>query len=766
MLVMRRPLAVFFTFALVAGMAPLLPPAVGLVELAAAAAIEPTGVIAYTVSGDAVNDGIDHGPFSYAEVWLVERDGTNRRKVDDGAALSWSPSGRWLLVGKGQRVGGVREYESYGLVAADGTKRELPLISCDQSAPLNLNIFYVAGIEWGPGDTLANAPCPADWTNPFGAPGPNQRAWWQLEWRTLDGIRIRSGSYIAPESGGPCGGPWRIEVHSIPDEPAVLVTEHTNSCHRAYVAPGVGSWDTRNGPLWPSSLEDFEYLIDDTFSALYPRSGGTPIPLNITREWPTTGVCRGQAGPFPDDIASGAEVLVGRGSIYAYQTDPFNTCPPPAGAGSGVVVWTNNGALPYLVATDPGPSRVAGSTTAVQCRAAACQTRLTARVVADGLDVLGDVAFTVSGSLAGTLAVGESITSRVAAGTGSLSLGAITGVSVTAIDCGGVGTANLAQRSVSFPIVSGDTILCTFTVKRDGGPPIDGDDDGDGILNGNDPCPTDATNTCNDPGGDGDGDGIPNGDDPCPTDAANTCNDPGGGGECAPATIEYAASFAGQVWYRAEMTVARCSDGDAVRITQSEAAAELEPNPVIGAFLKLSPLSTRVRPDGIDATVSPAPGGGYDVRASPRFEFCTTIPLAGTALRGLEKSVALLPGPLRRRAVRVAGKAADTASAVALKAIRFAARGAGKRSKFVRIALDQLQDRIKENNELVLRAIANGSASEIANAFELFDTGACVPAWQPDLWLRISPNGDVEDLTALGGSMFIVDRSRFLNPTV
>ena len=55
------------------------------------------------------------------------------------------------------------------------------------------------------------------------------------------------------------------------------------------------------------------------------------------------------------------------------------------------------------------------------------------------------------------------------------------------------------------------------------------DKDGDGILDENDPCPSDPTNSCNDHGGspDSDGDGTPDNRDPCPLDPFNNCTDPG-----------------------------------------------------------------------------------------------------------------------------------------------------------------------------------------------------------------------------------------------
>jgi len=52
------------------------------------------------------------------------------------------------------------------------------------------------------------------------------------------------------------------------------------------------------------------------------------------------------------------------------------------------------------------------------------------------------------------------------------------------------------------------------------------DDDSDGLPNKYDPCPSDATNTCNIQPVvvDNDADGLPDGSDPCPNDPSNTCN--------------------------------------------------------------------------------------------------------------------------------------------------------------------------------------------------------------------------------------------------
>ena len=51
------------------------------------------------------------------------------------------------------------------------------------------------------------------------------------------------------------------------------------------------------------------------------------------------------------------------------------------------------------------------------------------------------------------------------------------------------------------------------------------DADGDGIPDSTDECPTDPTNTCNDPV-DSDGDGVPDESDECPNDPQNLCNEP------------------------------------------------------------------------------------------------------------------------------------------------------------------------------------------------------------------------------------------------
>lgn len=54
------------------------------------------------------------------------------------------------------------------------------------------------------------------------------------------------------------------------------------------------------------------------------------------------------------------------------------------------------------------------------------------------------------------------------------------------------------------------------------------DADGDGIPDEFDECPTDPTNTCNEPPPpvDSDGDGVPDSEDECPNDPTNTCNEP------------------------------------------------------------------------------------------------------------------------------------------------------------------------------------------------------------------------------------------------
>ena len=51
------------------------------------------------------------------------------------------------------------------------------------------------------------------------------------------------------------------------------------------------------------------------------------------------------------------------------------------------------------------------------------------------------------------------------------------------------------------------------------------DSDGDGIPDGQDPCPQNPNPDCTDPN-DGDGDGIPDGQDPCPQNPNPNCTDP------------------------------------------------------------------------------------------------------------------------------------------------------------------------------------------------------------------------------------------------
>ena len=501
----RRPLSVLVSVCVAAAVLAVVPTIVQPPLPAGAMPAEPTGVIAYTVSTP--DDSSRYG--AEPEVWLVERDGSDRRKVDDGVAIGWSPSGRWLLVGK--EHSSVRgEFLAVGLVAADGTKRSGLEVACDPTNPLYDAAYQTHSlpIAWGPGDTLAHRPChgEVDYPGPVLDDPPHLLSWAALRWYTLDGIMVRQATYVAPEPDPACGGPWSLSAHSLRDEPSALVVLTADTCQRAYLAPGPGSWNLLGDPYLLTSTDDFDYLTRESGGTTFleHRSGGTPIPIDAPTDWFVTDECQVVATGSPlDTVAPGAEVLAGMGRIEGIQSQ-FGVCPdPPVGGGSGVLLWQNDGTVPVLVAQDPAPDRRAGTTIAIQCRADQCATQLSAIVLADGLDVLDDTEFSFTGSLTGSVGPGEALTDKVGAGPHSLTLGAIDGITVNAISCGGAGTADLSTRSISLSLTWGDNVLCTFTVSRDGLP---NDSDGDGIPDGLDPCPDDPTNSCDTGGGDG-GDG-------------------------------------------------------------------------------------------------------------------------------------------------------------------------------------------------------------------------------------------------------------------
>lgn len=266
------------------------------------------------------------------------------------------------------------------------------------------------------------------------------------------------------------------------------------------------------------------------------------------------------------------------------------------------------------------------------------------------------------------------------------------------------------------------------------GDACDPDIDGDSIPNGTDPCPTDATNACDDEPEDPediDGDGMPNGTDPCPTDATNTCDDEK---RCKPVAVDVVGDIGQLDWFRFNTHGTVCEPSE-------------ENN-----RLNLSRSGEVLLPAGTLAVMSAIFSVQYDPNASAnKIEYHDDG--AGADITG---TFDLCAFPMPPGIGKIAGKGFLKLTAIMVKygparlVVKFTNLWLKAYEKLIRSEWLRLGGLSEESVEAMSRAIL-GVDSALTAAFEralesastaesLGNLNLCVPMWEPTVSMRAAPD--------------------------
>lgn len=499
----------------------------------------PTGKIAFTELPSS----------DESTIWTVERDGTGARALTSGALDSepkFSPTGRqisYLHQLPPDPLGGGGVSEIWVMNSDGSNQHSLTPVPAQRTFGAHEWEIASANLRWSAdghevilrGDTSDS---PDQFEDLYAVDAST------LEWRPLNVFQApcdkTTGMDLSP--GGHATTTRTVyEPCEQPDVPAQYVVD---------VDGTVVTFDPAADAVESDSVATF---AGDNALLYTSLSTGNPFTDDATPLVYRAGLAGGTGTRLMDFGAPGVNSASGvDGAPLGCGVSLFDAAGPHMAPGQDLIGFTGTGwpadgpggcQMPVSGVGTVGPdgtgfkmlTGTGGGLISMQCTPGSCLTRMTVQVTTDGIvgGLPGDPTFQLTGALNETLQLSVPVTRSVGGGTLSLTLSGPADWPLIAIDCGGLGSVNLATGTVTLTVVSGDDIGCTFKV----GNPGTKDSDGDGFSDAVDNCSSvpnpDQADLDRDGLGDAcdpdiDGDGQANAVDPCPNDATNSCIAPTG----------------------------------------------------------------------------------------------------------------------------------------------------------------------------------------------------------------------------------------------